>query len=390
MHRLPFLAALATSTVVVALAACGGGGNNNGGGTNTFTTGGTTASGTGGATATTSGTGGDVIITTGSGGTSTGTQTATGGSFPYLIYASTDTDLYTLDPQDPQLTLTHVGTFDCIGPSGSPNQQSTAMTDVAVDRDQNIWGLSAFGVRPLTVQGSTVHCGQQIPVRVPDPNATNPSFPYIKFYAATFAPAGVIRAGVEVLVAGDTAGELWAIDTTAPGGVSIKQHGVFGTVPADDGRGHTYPAANVGKLWELSGDIVFLENGGNPIGFATVRDCPNPPDTAGCSKIDTLIEIDVPALAAEGTQSVMKAIRGQIVRRASCTDSVTSNDYGSMYGIAAWNDLVYGFSRTGKLVQISNDKGDACMVQDYASQQINFSGAAVTTQAPVKPPPPVN
>ena len=86
-------------------------------------------------------------------------------------------------------------------------------------------------------------------------------------------------------VAGNNAGELWAIDS----GGTLTQHGNFGTVPANDGHGHTYPAANKGQLWELSGDIVFLANGGSPVGFATVRDCPNPPSQTGCSTIDTLI-----------------------------------------------------------------------------------------------------
>ena len=54
---------------------------------------------------------------------------------------------------------------------------------------------------------------------------------------------------------------------------------------------------------------------------------------------------------------------------------------------AAWQDQVYGFSRTGNLVRISNIDGSACRVQDYTAQMIKFSGAAVTTLAPVIPPP---
>ena len=284
-------------------------------------------------------------------------------------------------PTSSTLALTQIGTFDCIGTAGTPGQQSTAMTDLAVDRNQNLWGLSSYAVRALTVQGTTVHCGTEIEVHVPDPNSTDPTFPYIKFEALTFAPEGVISPGVETLVAGDTAGELWVIDTAASP-VSITQHGAFGTVPADDGRGHayTYP----GGTWELSGDIVFLANNGSPVGFATVRDCPNPPDNMGCNETDTLIEIDMTALAQAGTQNVTKAIRGQVIESTSCG----GNDkfgFGSLFGIASWNAQVYGFARSGDLVQISNVDGTACLVKDYPADL--FSGAAVTTLAPVIVPP---
>jgi hypothetical protein len=313
--------------------------------------------------------------------TGTSTGTGSGGGAPngdggpsYLIYASTDTTLFTLDPTSANLALTTVGTYDCIAPSGG---QSTAMTDLAVDRNQNIWGLSSFGVRQLTVQGTTVHCGTEIYVHVPDPETADSGYPFIQFEALSFAPAGVIEPGVEVLVAGDTAGQLWAIEPPS----TIVQHGQFGTVPADDGHGHNY--LYPGGTWELSGDIVFLTNGGSPVGFATVRDCPSPPDNSGCNPIDTLVEIDMTALGQAGTQSVLLAIRGQVVKAAGCGDPASG--YGSMYGIASWDNKVFGFSRSGNLVDISNVDGTACLVKNYPTDL--FSGAAVTTVAPVIPPP---
>ena len=263
-----------------------------------------------------------------------------------------------------------MGSFDCI-PS-----MNKAMTDIAVNRNGDLWGVTGHDLYPLTVMGTAVHCGAKIQLS-PGGGQTSPTF-----YALTFAPVGVIDPVKEVLVAGNSAGELWAIDAMG----KITQHGVFGTVPANDGRGHPYAAANVGKPWELSGDIVFLANNGSPVGFATVRDCPTPPSTMGCSYVDTLIEIDVSKLAAAGAQPVIKAVRGQLVKAAGCNDT-WSGDYGSMYGIAAWDSVVYGFSRTGNLVQINNDNGGTCLVQSYSPNK--FSGAAVTTLAPVHPPPPV-
>src|SRR5262249_3456783 len=140
-------------------------------------------------------------------------------------------------------------------------------------------------------------------------------------------------------------------------------------VPANDGNGHTYPFKNQGKRWELSGDLVFLANGGSPVGFATVRDCPSPPSTSGCNSTDTLIEIDVSKLSAATSQSVTKAVRGQIVKKAGCADAGNANGYGSMYGIAAWSDKVYGFSHAGAIVEIDNSSGAACLVKDTPADQ---------------------
>jgi len=387
MLRLPLASWALLVPALLAIAACSSG-------TKATGSGGGFSGGTGGAgvglagsgTASTAGTGaggdagsGLMIDAAGSSG-STGTGGDAGAA--YLIYAHTDTTLFTLDPTSANLALTQVGTFDCIGPYGTAGAQSTAMTDLAVDRNQNLWGLSSYAVRQLTVQGTTVHCAAEIEVHVLDPNAGDSGFPYIKFEALTFAPAGVIKPSAEVLVAGDTAGQLWVIDTSTSS-PSITQHGAFGTVPANDGLGHAYPYP--GGLWELSGDMVFLANNGSPVGFATVRDCPNPPDNSGCDQVDTLIEIDMTALAQAGTQSVTKAIRGQILEGSSCGGN-GSFGFGNLFGIASWNGDVYGFSRSGDLVQISNVDGTACLVKNYPSDL--FSGAAVTTLAPVLAPAP--
>lgn len=328
---------------------------------------GSTSSGGHGGTGNSGGDGGGLFI---DGGTSGGGGS---GGDALLIYASTDTTLYRLDPTSADLTVTEIGQFDCIG-SGA--DQYKAMTDIAVDRDQHLWGVTGHIIMPLTIgPGGTVACGARTKLVNGEPGQSLPTF-----YALTMAPVGVIDPNVEVLMAADSAGKLWAIDAAG----KTTQHGSFGNVPADDGNGYTYDSANVGKVWEISGDIVFLANKGNPIGFATVRDCPDPPSSSGCNNTDTLLEIDMTKLATPGTSVVAKAIRGAIVKASGCADSVTK--YGSMYGIAAWNDQVYGFSRTGLLVGINTNLGGACLVQDYPA--LAFSGAGVTTLAPVLPPPP--
>jgi hypothetical protein len=279
-----------------------------------------------------------------------------------LIYAHTDTTLYQVDATQTPFNLTQLGDFDCVG----GNNQDPAMTDLAVDKAGNLTGISAQYLYSLTVTSSGVHCDAPVTLQGNG-----------RFYGLTYAPQGVLGAD-EVLVAANSAGELWAID----GQGQQTPVGTFGNVPRDDGHGHRYPSSNVGQPWELSGDIVFLFNGGDPIGFATVRDCPNPPSSNNCSSVDTLVQIDLTQLRLGNTGSVTQTVLGQIVPASSCPGA----DFGSFYGIAALQDKVYGFSRKGDVVSINNSDGTGCRLQ--ADPTMKFSGAATTTLAPVIRPHP--
>jgi hypothetical protein len=284
-----------------------------------------------------------------------------------LLYVHSDETLLRADPRNPDLPLEQLGDFDCIGGDG----QDEAMTDVAVNALGEVWGVSATAVHRLEIGQGVVHCGATVPLDNPDGE---------RFYGLTFAPAGVLGSE-EVLVAGNSAGELWSIDASG----ALAQRGHFGTVPANDGNGHDYEHA--GTAWELSGDIVFVDGGGAPLGFATVRDCPNPPSSSGCSTTDTLVEIDVAALQTATTQSITNAIRGQVVKSPSCDDSDNSG-YGSVYGIVAFDEQVLGFARVptgGFAVTIDNADGTACLLQSYNAR---WAGAGITTLAPAVPPPP--
>lgn len=329
------------------------------------------SAGPGGRPPTTTGTGGATTTSTTASSSSTGDfdgGSGTGGSEgPLLIYAHTDDSLYLLDPDANPITLTQVGPFGCV-----TDGTIFAMTDFAVDKGEQLWGISAYAVHPLQIDGTSVPCGQEVALQIPD----NP-----RFYGLTFAPEGVLDPTKEVLVAGNTGGELWAIDEA--GALSLR--GNFGPVPANDGHGHAYDPDHQGTTFALSGDIVFLANDGAPVGFATVRDCSDPLNAATCNPVNTLIEIDVPKLAmGNGNQLVRKSLRGQIVKRAGCDDG-TDGMYGNMYGIAAWKDKVYGFSRSGSIVEIDTTDGTACQV--VPNTGLKFAGAGVTTLAPVIPLP---
>lgn len=298
-----------------------------------------------------------------------------------ILYAHTNRTLFSVDAKDPLLALTKIGDFDCTGDAGTVS----SLTDIAVDKDGKLYGVSPKTIfLDMTVNASSVGCtgkGVQLPA------AGN-------FYGASFAPAGTVDPNAESLVIASSEGLVFKVDTTSG---ALTPLGTLGTVPADDGRGHTYAAANVGKAWELSGDIVFLSNNGSPVGFATVRDCPNPDagSTTNCDKTDTLIEIDMSKLKPNNTGSVLKSVRGLIVKAASCNDAAHTG-YGSTFGIVAYQGDIIGYARersgTTELsltVRINNNDGTACLVADNtALAPGGWAGAGVTTTAPVIVPPP--
>jgi hypothetical protein len=313
-------------------------------------------SGSGGASGGSAGTGGGVGGSAGTGGAAT---------VPPL-YAHTDTTLFQLDPTNPALAPVALGDFDCIGGGG---QEDTSMTDLAVDEAGALWGISAKNVHQLAINaGGPVHCSSTVLL-----------VGTFAFFGLSFAPVGVIDASKEVLVAANTAGELWSIDSLG----NVTERGTLGVVPSDDGHGHPYPAGTVGKPWELSGDIVFAANGGTPVGFANVRDCPNSPSTTACDTTDTLVEIDMSKLATAGTQIVTKAVRGLIVKSASCADA-SATGYGRLLGTAAWGSDIIGFARNGSIVRVSSVDGTGCLV---ASTSSLWAGAGITTLVPVIAPP---
>jgi hypothetical protein len=282
-----------------------------------------------------------------------GTQADAGGAS--FFYVHTSTTLYSMDPNNITAAPVSIGAFDCIGGGGS---NASSMTDIAVAKDGSLYGVSEKAAYPLTITGSTVHCAATWPL----PNT------HANFYGLTVAPEGTVAAQ-EVLIAADDGGNLFQIDATTG---NTTQVGTFGTDTTS------------GLAWGLSGDIVFLANSGSPIGFATVRTCTST-SSSSCQKTDTLIQIDVTQVKA-GTQSTLKVVSGAVNKGSWCTNPASPASFGSMFGIAAYEDKVYGFSNKGDVVEIHNTDGSGCLVNSYTSMA--FDGAGVSTVAPVIAPPP--
>jgi hypothetical protein len=267
-----------------------------------------------------------------------------------VLYANSDTELYELDPTNLAKALAPIGKFDCLGGTAS------AMTDIAVDKSGKLYGVSQVAAYPLTIQGTTVHC---------DANWQLPS--QSRFYGLTFAPEGTLGPG-EVLVAANGDGQLFTIDSNG----KTTQVGTFGN-----------DAQN--KPYGLSGDIVFLANKGVPLGFATVRSC-----GANCTNVpDTLVQIDLAKMKAGFTGSVVKSVRGVLKQGTGCANPMAPPSFGSMYGVAAYQDKIFGFSRAGGIVTIDNGNAGVCFVATplEGGMPLKFAGAGVTTVVDVIAPP---
>jgi hypothetical protein len=272
---------------------------------------------------------------------------------PTLFYANSDTTLYQLDPNNLSAPMVTVGNFDCV-PS-----QTSVFTDIAMNKIGKLFGVSPVAAWPLTIQpNGVVHCDAKWPLSYDT-----------HFNGLTVAPENTVDTE-EVLIGGNALGQLWKIDQQTG---ATTQIGTLGT------------DSTTGLPWTISGDLVFMANHGNPLGFATVRTCPNG-DPTKCSFTDYLMEIDVKALKP-GTQSVMKAIRGA-VNHGQCSNPSWPPTFGSIFGIIAYKDKAYGFSRSGDFIEISNGSGAGCLV--WSNPNVKFAGAAINTLAPVEAPPPVH
>lgn len=281
------------------------------------------------------------------------TQGDTGGgpdaSGPGVIYAHTDTELYSMDP------ATHV--VSDIGPFDDGSGSAPVITDLAVNQSGDVWVNSESAIYKASVpKTGTVKITKVTNVSVKQGQ---------RFYALGMTPPNVLGAA-EMLVAGDNAGELYAIDS----GGQTTDLGAFGPGPS-------------GTVYGLSGDLMFYVQNGKTRGLATVRPYMN--GSATVTNNDILAEIDVAAMQAAFSAKTPGVLKKQFLG--------TGTGFGRLYGIGAWNDSVWAFERLGsnnypaQLIQIGAN-GVGKSVQTFPSIMMGWSGAGVTTNAPVTVLPP--
>lgn len=275
------------------------------------------------------------------------------------VYANTDDTLYEMDPDTKEVKV--IGTFTGLATGEN-------MTDVAVDADGRIFGVSdATGggkVWELTLPSSgtgTVSCKSKRSL----PSTT-------RFYALAFAPKGVLGVGEE-LVGGDSQGDLYLIRTD--GSAPLKLGGFGDVKTSDPGSGVT------GDTWQLSGDVAFFSNAGAPVGLATLRPCKG---TSCKTDNDVVVEIDMVALA---TKNPSAYLRKRFI-------GTSGTGYGRLFGIGAWDANVFAFQRQSatngaQLISISLASGTGTILKDFpdiSSAKNGWSGAGVSTSAKITVP----
>lgn len=262
-----------------------------------------------------------------------------------IIYAHSDSELYTFDPSTK--TIADIGPFD--DGSGNP----PPITDLAVNANGEIWVNSETAIYRATIPNGPGQVALSLVAHVSVGSGQS-------FYALGFAPAGVLGSN-ETLVAGDNHGDLYAVETSG----QTTKLGSFGT--------NSY-----GDTYQLSGDVLFYEQNGATRGLATVRSCSK---SGSCSTNDDILaEIDVAAMStAYQTKSPAATLKKQFLG--------SGTGFGRLFGIGAWDDAVYAFSRASssspaQLIAIDG-KGNGTVVQSFGQISSGWSGAGVTTKAPV-------
>jgi len=276
-----------------------------------------------------------------------GSSSSGGSNGPPLIYAHTDTELYSMDPTSHQLT--DIGAFS----DGSGT--APTITDLAVDGNNNVWVNSESTV--YTAALPTAGTGT-VALTVSTQLGTSTSF-----YALGFTPAGTLETG-ESLIAGDSKGDLYYIDQS--GSAAPQDLGSFGPAPG-------------GGTYELSGDIVFYNLNGSPRGLATVRACKT---SSSCTDTnDLLVQVDIQALQQAYTS---KSPAASLLQQSLGSGT----GYGRLFGVGAWGSSVYAFSRASgtsteaQLIQIDST-GTGTSLQSFPTITAGWSGAGVTTKAQV-------
>ena len=250
---------------------------------------------------------------------------------PGRVYAHTTDALYLYEPVGHTLKKIGAFTFD------KPGTESQII-DIAVDRTGNMYATTFSNF--FSVDTATASC-TWIATTAPLVDFPN---------SLSFVPAGTVDPGKETLVGyasnGDNVAVTYVkIDTTT---------GVMTTLGDMN-------ASLTGPQYRSSGDIISLIQDQNRT-YATVKLQVD----GGASGTDLLAEVDP-------TDGHLKRIIG---------DTQQTN----LFGFGYWAGKGYGFSDTGRIVEIDMTSGKSSVLltlMDDAGTPLPWYGAGVTTQAPI-------
>jgi hypothetical protein len=343
----------------------GGAASSSGGGSSSGTSSGGTGSSGGGSSGGTGSSGGLVgdggtVVNEGGDGSVVVTNT---------VYAHTDDTLYSIDPSTKAATM--------IGQMVGTSDSSTdgAVTDLAVDSKGDVYVNTESRVYKATLPSGGTGTVQLTAVTTIQSSS--------KFYALGFAPAGALDPNNDTLVGGDSAGNLWSIDTSNGTTKNLGNFGPDGSIS--------------GNTFELSGDIVFyLDAKQNPTGLATIRSCPAGGSGSKC-KGDYLAGVNMTNLKATYGGTPQTTLLGGIYG-GSASGPGNGIGFADVFGLAAWNATVFGFTRhisspavAPTLITIDTGSGVGTATPQTFTFTNGWSGAGVTTTVTItvpNPPPP--
>lgn len=250
---------------------------------------------------------------------------------PGRVYAHTTDTLYLYEPVGGTLKKIAPFTFDKAG-------TESQIIDIAVDRTGNMYATTFSNF--FSVDTATAKCTW---IATTDPNVDFPN-------SLSFVPAGTVDPVKETLVGyasnGDNVAVTYVkIDTTT---------GVMTTLGDMN-------ASLTGPRYRASGDIISLIQDQNRT-YATVKLQVD----GGASGTDLLAEVDP-------SDGHLKRIIG---------DTLQTN----LFGFGYWAGKGYGFSDTGRIVEIDMTSGKSVVLltlMDDAGAPLPWYGAGVTTQAPI-------
>ena len=251
---------------------------------------------------------------------------------PGRVYAHTNDTLYLYEPTGGTLKRLGAFTFDKAGTQAD-------IIDIAVDRTGNMFGTTFNDF--FSIDTSTAKCTwiSTAATLVDYPNALS------------FVPAGTADPGKEALV---------GYATSIGDNVAVTYVQIDTTTGAMTTRGNLN-ATTTGPQYKSSGDIISLIQDGNRT-YATVKLQVD----GGVSGTDLLAEVD--------------PVDGHIKRVIGDTKQT------NLFGFGYWAGKGYGFSDTGRIVEIDMTSGKSVVLLTLtgdAGTALPWFGAGVTTQAPI-------
>ena len=246
------------------------------------------------------------------------------------VFGHSATTLYKLDPQSNAVCV--VGNFDCPSADGS---SIANMFNIAISQDGTMYGTTDASL--VKLDATNAHCTQTI---------QQDAYPR----SLSFVPTGILDPNSEILV-GYKDSTYFRID---------PQSGVMSSI-GDLNAG----AAAGATQWVSSGDIVSIKGDSDTVKtFMTVHD-----PSAGDDASDSLAEVDAKTGA-------ITSIVG-----------TTTTGFAHVWGLGYWDGYAYGFTKEGKLIQISLIYGKGVELPIAgAPSDLSFVGGGVTTLAPVGTP----